>query len=86
MSENASNEKKKETGKVYSVKVGESIGFTSNAIVIKIQGEANKELYRLPENIRRDILDEAVELSKGTIHPYDVSIQEVLEAKKKKGI
>lgn len=67
------------------LQLGKSISLTSNATIIKIEKDANEELYKLPQNMRREILSEAVEASKGTIHPYDVTLQEVLEAKKRKG-
>jgi hypothetical protein len=81
MSEDKTDNKKKK-----EVKAEGSIGFTVDAIIIKVDGEANKELYRLPKDIRQSILDEAVEISKGTIHPFEVTLQEVTDAKKKKGV
>lgn len=67
------------------IKIGDSVRGFDSVTVIKISGEANKELDKIPQNIRREVLSEAVEVSKGTIHPYDVTLQEVLEAKKRKG-
>lgn len=79
-----SEEKKKEGKK--EIKIGATITLTSNFTVIKIRGEAVKELDKLPQNVRQEVVNEAVELSKGTIHPYDVTLEEVTEAKKKKGV
>lgn len=79
-----SQEDKKKEKK--EIKIGDSIGFSESITVIKIRGEAVKELDKLPQNIRQEVANEAVELSKGTIHPYDVTLEEVTEAKKKKGV
>jgi ASC-1-like (ASCH) protein len=78
------SEEKKEKEK--EIKVGDSITFSEKVTVIKIRGEAVKELGQLPQNLRQEVANEAVELSKGTIHPYDVTLQEVIEAKKRKGV
>jgi hypothetical protein len=80
------SEEEKDKGKVKEIKVGEKITVTETVTVIKIRGEATKELEQLPQNFRQEVLDEAVELSKNTIHPYDVTLEEVKEAKKKKGV
>lgn len=77
-------DKKKEEKK--EVKIGETITLTDTVTVIKIRGEAVKELGELPQNVRQEVANEAVELSKGTVHPYDVTLQEVIEAKKRKGV
>jgi hypothetical protein len=79
-----SEEKKEE--EVKEKKVGDTITVTETVTVIVIRGEAMKELDTVPQSIRQDVLNEAVELSKGTIHPYDVTLEEVKEAKKKKGV
>jgi len=80
------NEERKKEEKKKEIKIGDSITLTDTVTVIKIRGEASKELDTVPQSVRQDVLNEAVELSKGTIHPYDVTLEEVKEAKKKKGV
>jgi len=80
------NEEQKKEERKKAIKVGDSITLTDTVAVIKIRGEATKELDKLPQNVRQEVLNEAVELSKGTIHPYDVTLEEVREAKKRKGV
>ncbi len=79
-----SEENKKEGKK--EIKFGDTISMKETVTVIKIRGEAVKELDKLPLDIRQEVTNEAVELSKGTIHPYDVTLEEVIGAKKKKGV
>ena len=79
------NEKKKEEKKK-EIKIGDSITLTETVTVIKIKEDAVKELNKLPEDIRQEILNEAVEVSKDTIHPYVVTLEDVIKAKKKKGV
>jgi len=74
------DDKKKE------VKLGETITLTETVRVIRIRNEAMKELEKLPADIRNEVLDEAVKLTMNTIHPYDVTLSEVVEAKKRKGV
>jgi hypothetical protein len=80
------SEEKKKEGKVKEIRVGETITVTDTVTVIVIRGEANKELDKLPQNVRQEVLNEAVELSKSTTHPYEVTLEEVTEAKKRKGV
>ncbi len=78
--------KEKKKGKIKEVKIGEKVTVTDTVTVIKIRGDAVKELDKLPQNIRQEVLDEAVELSKSTTHPYEVTLEEIREAKKRKGV
>lgn len=80
------NEEQKKEERKKEIKIGDSITLTDTVTVIKIRGEATKELDKVPQNVRQEVLNEAVELSKGTIHPYDVTLEEVREAKKRKGV
>jgi hypothetical protein len=79
-----SDENKKE-GKIKEIRVGESITFSDKVTVIKIRGEAMKELDKLPQSVRQEVLNEAIELSKNTTHPYDVTKEDGIEARKKRG-
>jgi len=80
------NERQKKEGKRKEIKFGDSITVTDTFTVIKIRSEAVKELDKLSQNVRQEVLNEAVELSKSTIHPYDITLDEVIEAKKRKGV
>lgn len=80
------NEEQKKEEKKKEIRVGDSIALTETVTVIKIRGEAVKELDKLPKDIREEILNEAVEATKGTIHPYDVTLEDVIKAKKRKGV
>jgi hypothetical protein len=66
------------------IKIGDTIQLFATVKVIKIRKEAAEELDKLPQNIRNEVLDEAVKITMNTIHPYDVTLEDVLEAKKKK--
>jgi len=80
------SKKKKKEGEIKEIRIGEKVTVTDTVTVIKIRGDAVKELDRLPQNIRQEVLDEAVELSKSTSHPYDVTLEEIREAKRRKGV
>ena len=73
-------EKKKE------ILIGDSISLSSSVTIIRIRREAKEELDRLANELRQGILNAAVEVSKSTIHPYDVTLEDVKEAKRKEGI
>lgn len=77
------NEEKK---KIKEIKIGDKVTVSETVTVIKIRGEAVKELDKLPQDIKQEVLDEALELSKNTTHPFEVTLEEVKEAKKKKGV
>jgi hypothetical protein len=66
------------------INIGDTIQLFATVKVIKIRKEAAEELDKLPQNIRNEVLDEAVKITMNTIHPYDVTLEDVLEAKKKK--
>lgn len=78
-------EQKEEVNKK-KIKVGDKVQLFSTLTVIRIRKKAVEELNKLPENFRNEILDEAVKLTMNTIHPYDVTLEDVLKAKKRKGI
>jgi hypothetical protein len=66
--------------------IGGSISFSASAVVIRIRKEAREELERIPDTMRRDVLNEAVDISKVTTHPFDITSDEIKEAKKRKGV
>jgi len=80
------NQKKPQRRKVIKeITIGASIGLSDSVTVIKIRGEANKELDSLPKGEREKVLEDAIELSKKHGHPFDVQLEDVVEAKKMKG-
>lgn len=66
------------------IRIGDVIKIFDTLRVIRIRKEAVEELNKLPKNIRNEVLDEAVKITLNTTHPYDVTLEDVLEAKKKK--
>lgn len=65
------------------IKIGATIQLFDAVKVIRIRKEAVEELNKLPKNVRNEVLDEAVKITMNTIHPYDVTLEDILEAKKK---
>lgn len=75
---------KKKTGKKKEISIGDSISLSDSVTVIRIRGEANKELESLPKEDRQKVLEKAIELSKIRGHPFDVQLKDVTDAKKMK--
>jgi len=67
--------------KKMKITVGETIRIFDIVTVIRIRKEAAEELDKLPKDVRNKVLDEAVKTTLNTDHPYDVTLEDVLEEK-----
>jgi hypothetical protein len=77
------NKSQGETKEKMKITVGETIRIFDIVTVIRIRKEAAEELDKLPKDVRNRVLDEAMKITLNTDHPYDVTLEDVLEAKKK---
>ena len=77
------NENKEESDKGKKVTLGSSISLTSSVTIIVTRGDARKELDKLPGPIRQQVLDEAIKISKSEGNAYDITLERVLEAKRR---
>jgi hypothetical protein len=66
-----------------SVKLGDKISIFEPVTVIRIRKDALKRLNMFPRELRNMILDEAVKITLGTDHPYDVTFEDVIRAETK---
>jgi hypothetical protein len=72
-----------ETKEKVRITIGETLQIFDMVTVIRIRKEAAEELDKLPKDVRNRVLDEAVKITLNMDHPYDVTLEDVLEAKKK---